>query len=43
MIRDPEMMKKENRQWLWHIGVKSLYIAPGNPWANGYNECFNGN
>ena len=24
--------------WLGQIGVKTLYIAPGSPWENGYNE-----
>jgi putative transposase len=24
------------------IGVKTLYITPGSPWENGYNESFNG-
>ncbi len=24
------------------IGVKTLFIAPGSPWENGYNESFNG-
>ncbi len=28
--------------WLRQIGVKTLYIAPGSPWENGYNESFNG-
>jgi transposase InsO family protein len=28
--------------WLAQIGVKTLYIAPGSPWENGYNESFNG-
>lgn len=23
-------------------GVKTLYIEPGSPWENGYNESFNG-
>ena len=23
-------------------GVKTLYIQPGSPWENGYNESFNG-
>jgi putative transposase len=22
--------------------VKTLYITPGSPWENGYNESFNG-
>ena len=28
--------------WLGQIGVKTLYIAPGSPWENGYNESFSG-
>jgi putative transposase len=27
--------------WLAQIGMKTLYIAPGSPWENGYNESFN--
>jgi transposase InsO family protein len=23
-------------------GVRTLYIEPGSPWENGYNESFNG-
>jgi transposase InsO family protein len=23
------------------VGVKTLYIEPGSPWENGYNESFN--
>lgn len=30
------------RDWLARIGVKTLYIEPGSPWENGYNESFNG-
>ena len=30
------------RNWLGRIGVKTLYIEPGSPWENGYNESFNG-
>jgi len=30
------------RSWLARIGVKTLFIAPGSPWENGYNESFNG-
>ncbi len=30
------------RTWLGRIGVKTLYIEPGSPWENGYNESFNG-
>jgi transposase InsO family protein len=25
------------QKWLGQIGVKTLYIAPGSPWENGYN------
>ena len=30
------------RDWLPRLGVKTLYIEPGSPWENGYNESFNG-
>jgi len=30
------------RDWLRRIQVKTLYIEPGSPWENGYNESFNG-
>lgn len=30
------------RQWLAKVGAKTLYIAPGSPWENGYCESFNG-
>jgi len=30
------------RDWLERVGVKTLFIAPGSPWENGYNESFNG-
>ncbi len=30
------------QKWLRQIGVKTLYITPGSPWENGYNESFNG-
>ena len=25
-----------------NLGVKTLFIEPGSPWENGYNESFNG-
>jgi len=31
------------RDWLRRVEVTTLYIAPGSPWENGYNESFNGN
>ncbi len=30
------------QKWLGQVGVKTLYIVPGSPWENGYNESFNG-
>lgn len=30
------------REWLQRLQVKTLYIEPGSPWENGYNESFNG-
>jgi putative transposase len=27
---------------LERVGVKTLFIQPGSPWENGYNESFNG-
>jgi putative transposase len=30
------------QKWFGQVGVKTLYIAPGSPWENGYNESFNG-
>ena len=38
----PEMAAKVVRDWLQRIGSKTLFIAPGSPWENGYNESFNG-
>ena len=30
------------RQWLGKVAMKTLFIAPGSPWENGYAESFNG-
>jgi transposase InsO family protein len=30
------------RRWLEALGVQTLFIQPGSPWENGYNESFNG-
>ena len=38
----PEFIAKALRGWLGRVGVKTLYIEPGSPWENGYNESFNG-
>jgi len=38
----PEFTAKAVREWLEKFGVKNLFIEPGSPWENGYNESFNG-
>ena len=38
----PELTAKVVRKWLKQVGVKALFIEPGSPWENGYNESFNG-
>jgi putative transposase len=37
-----EMTAKIVRDWLQRMGSKTLFIAPGSPRENGYNESFNG-
>ena len=37
-----EFTAKDVRNWLGRLGVKTLFIEPGSPWENGYNESFNG-
>ncbi len=37
-----EFTATEVRKWLAKVGVKTLFITPGSPWENGYNESFNG-
>ena len=37
-----EFTAKAVQDWLRRVAVKTLYIAPGSPWENGYNESFNG-
>lgn len=47
----PEHIRSDNgsefianalREWFECVGVKTLFIEPGSPWENGYNESFNG-
>ena len=47
----PEHIRSDNgseftaqvvREWLTRLRVKTLFIEPGSPWENGYNESFNG-
>ncbi len=37
-----EFTAKAVRSWLQRLGIRTLYIEPGSPWENGYNESFNG-
>ena len=38
----PEFTAKAIRAWLARIKVKTLFIAPGSLWENGFNESCNG-
>ncbi len=38
----PEFTAKVVRRWLEKFEIKNLFIEPGSPWENGYNESFNG-
>ncbi len=47
----PEHIRSDNgaestatavREWLSRLGVRTLYIAPGSPWENGYVESLIG-
>lgn len=38
----PEFAATAVRERLERVGVKTLFIEPGSPWENGYNESFNG-
>ncbi len=47
----PEHIRSDNgseftalavREWLEKMKIQTLYITPGSPWENGYNESFNG-
>ena len=37
-----EFTAKAVRKWLGVMRARTLYIEPGSPWENGYNESFNG-
>ena len=37
----PEFVATAVRDWLGKVGATTLYIEPGSPWENGYNESFN--
>ena len=37
----PEFVARAVTRWLYQAGVKTLFIAKGSPWENGYVESFN--
>jgi len=37
----PDLPLRRVRSWLGRSGVRTLFIEPGSPWENGYNESFN--
>lgn len=38
----PEFIAERVRVWLGELGSQPLFIEPGSPWENGYQESFNG-
>lgn len=38
----PEFVADLVKGWLHRLKVRTLYIEPGSPWENGFNESFNG-
>ena len=38
----PECVARDLRKWLKNAGIKTLYIAPGSPWAKLRDEFLNG-
>jgi hypothetical protein len=40
--RWPGILACTHGEWLSRVGVTTLYVEPGSPWENGYNESFNG-
>ena len=38
----PEFCARAVREWLDRLDIGPLFIEPGSPWENGYNESFNG-
>ena len=42
MYYGAEFTAKAVREWLHRLSVQTLFIEPGSPWENGYNESFNG-
>ena len=42
IFNGPESVSKAVRRWLEASGVKTLFVAPGSSWENGYVESLNG-
>jgi putative transposase len=38
----PEFIAKQVRAWLTEHGAETIYITPGHPWENAYEESFHG-
>jgi putative transposase len=38
----PEFVADAVKGWLHKLKVRTLFIEPGSPWENGFNESFNG-
>ena len=36
----PEFVSQAIQGWLTRLNIKTLYVAPGSPWENGYAESF---
>jgi len=36
----PEFVAKAIQDWLAKLKIRTLYVAPGSPWENGYAESF---
>ena len=39
---ESEFTAKAVRRWIRRLGARTLFVEPGSPWENGYNEGFNG-
>ena len=42
MCHGGDYTAKAVRDWLRRVDVKTLYIDPGSPWENDYNESVSG-
>lgn len=38
----PGFVSHRVQEWIKERGIGAKFIAPGRPWQNGHNECFNG-